>query len=234
MLIGGWADDTTANVALNAIRAVRPEAVLGDALAKGAIATDTYLDVERDAKGQPIKDANGKPKYVRRRVNPFSTAIVTRNPVIPQQRVAKAADPILKKFNANEEYSLLSCPKPYTLLVKEYTGAAALENARDTKDGSFLSAIGLGGNQPGEALDAAAKQAHEMARVLRQLKFDAYVLHTRGSSAVTIGGFEGPNDPGAERVAQQLAMLRQRVISERGSDVLQLYTPPLAMEIPRP
>jgi len=80
-----------------------------------------------------------------------------------------------------------------------------------------------------------ARDAHVLARYLRlKLHFEAYVLHTRTSSIVTIGGFEGPNDPGAERVAQQLAQLRQQVIAEKGSDLLQLYTPPLAMAIPRP
>jgi len=110
-----------------------------DALAKGAITTDTIWEAERDAKGQPLKDAHGEPIYVRRRVKPVLDGDVTHNPAIPQQRAAKVADPILKKFNADEEYSLLGCPLPktYTLLVKEYTGAAAIQDAQTSTDGGF-------------------------------------------------------------------------------------------------
>ena len=49
---------------------------------------------------------------------------------------------------------------------------------------------GLGG-RTGEALGAAGLQAHELARFLRTpqlgLGFEAYVLHTRNKSVVTVG-----------------------------------------------
>ncbi len=112
---------------------------------------------------------------------------MTRNPTVQQQQelAVRKADPALKEFNADEEYSLLKCPKPYTLLVKEYMGATTIENSSGKGDGGFLGVFGLGGKKPGEALDAAAKQAHETARALRQLHFDAYVLHTRHRAALS-------------------------------------------------
>ncbi len=169
------------------------------------------------------------------RLNPFATAIVTRNPSLEKIPMAKHVAPALKKFNADEEYSLLNCPQPYTLLVKEYTGATAVQTGVSSgKEGGFLSALGIGGNKAGETLAAAAHDAHELARGLRQLKFEAYVLHGRTSSIVTIGGFTNPDDPGARRVTQQLALVRQENLAKLMTDPMKLFPSPPLIEIPRP
>ncbi len=232
VLIGGWADVETANVAVRAIRVIKnpPELVS----TTGRTTTDTLIQAVVDAKGKPVMDANGQPKFERFRVNPFTTAIVTRNPSLPPQRAAQKADPALKQFNANEEFSLLNNPKPYTMLVKDYSGASAIQDTRDKKDEGFLSAIGLGGAKTGDALDKAALQARETARVLHEMKFEVYVLHTRSSSAVTIGGFDSPNDPRMQRIAQDLALIQAKTIEKTGRDPLQLYPRPPVMEVPRP
>src|SRR5262249_22143287 len=75
---------------------------------------------------------------------------------------------------------------------------------------NFLKMLGLSGSKPGEALGAAALQAHELAKLLRdpRLGFTAYVLHTRTSSIVTVGGFNALNDAEMQRVQRQLAALR--------------------------
>ena len=51
-----------------------------------------------------------------------------------------------------------------------------------------------------DALNAGAEQAEALAKALRDQRmkpcpFEAFVLHTRIGSIVTVGQFDGPNDP---------------------------------------
>jgi hypothetical protein len=80
------------------------------------------------------------------------------------------------------------------------------------------------GKKSGELLNAGALQAEEIARVLRELKFDAYVLHTRFSSVVTVGGFENKEDP-------QMAQL-QRKLGGAKFGPIELFVRPLPMPVP--
>ncbi len=167
-------------------------------------------------------------------VNPFHTAMVVRNPLVPHSGPAKPRwDPFWKKLNADEEYSLLKNPKQYTLLVKEYLGTRTIQ--QPTKSSSFLDILGLGGSKEGEGLAGCAAQAHELARFLRlpQLGFRAYVLHTRNSSVVTVGEFSGPDDPELERLQRQLANLRFGTQNGQ-EDPIGLLPTPLPIEVPRP
>ena len=231
VLIGGWNDIETATAAQKAIRTIMNVPELH--APSGTIPYETIMVVLRDKQGKPIMEGNDF-KYECQRINPFSTAMVTRNPTLPSQRAAKLADPALKKFNENEEYSLLKCPKPYTLMVKEYCGAAEIGNTADGRETGFWSKLGIGGHKEGEALNAAGARAHVLASYLRDMKFEAYVLHGRTSSAVTIGGFDSASDPGMERVSKQLAQIRQTLLERMKSDPLQLFATPLPVEVPRP
>ena len=47
-----------------------------------------------------------------------------------------------------------------------------------------------------------------MAKVLRQLKFDAWVMHTQTSSFVTVGSFDSRDDPEMQRTAHVLATMK--------------------------
>ena len=67
---------------------------------------------------------------------------------------------------------------------------------------------------------------------MRELNFQSYVLHTTTSSLVTIGGFEGIEDPEYKRVTQQLASLQQRLLSS-GNDPFKLNRIPAPMYVPR-
>ena len=60
-------------------------------------------------------------------LNPLANAIVIRNPTVPAEAKAQQRfDPRWEKLNADESYSLLKNPKPWTLVVKEYQGASKL------------------------------------------------------------------------------------------------------------
>ena len=72
-------------------------------------------------------------------------------------------------------------------------------------------------------------QAHETARVLRKLGFEAYVLHTRHHSIVTIGSFSGPTDQAMVSTANRLAALNPKALQE-----LHLLKNFYSCEVPRP
>jgi hypothetical protein len=78
--------------------------------------------------------------------------------------------------------------------------------------GTFLETLGLGGRS-GEGIDTAAHNAHNMAELMRKsMNLEAYVLHTRFSSLVTVGGFDRLDDPRL-RSTQELLTSRLKVPS---------------------
>jgi hypothetical protein len=214
VLIGGYPDEYTARRALDTVRRLPPPELR---LNSGRPALDTVFFAGDDGKIQQ-----------RETINPFSTAFVTPNPVAGQRPAPP--DPLWEKLNQYEGYSLLECKKPLTLLVKQYAGAGGLVQGNSTK--GFLDKLWSSGIKPGDALDAAGQQAHELARVLRELNFQAYVLHTRTNSLVTVGAFDSLEDPEYKRVTQQLAALQQR-FNAANHDPFKLNPVPAPMSVPK-
>ncbi len=150
-------------------------------------------------------------------INPFKSAFPVRNPTIPAERQAKddKPDPRLKEYNSGEPYSLLKNPKPWTLAIKSYQGAAAIKQEYAAQP---MVHKPIAGAAAGRLLNASGNEAHALAEVLRKLPtaamdyamHEAYVLHTEYSSVVTIGGFDSPDDP--------RLLLMQRIIMNRLSD----------------
>jgi hypothetical protein len=225
VLVGGFADSKAASDFLPTIRSVPPPDLR---LPDGREAYDLVTYQEMDPKTQ-------KPVLKRARMNPFSNAMVAHNPLVPNNTQAKTKwDPLWKKLNADEEYSLLKNPKPWTLVVKTYMGGGTIQS-HNRGSSPFLSALGLGGHKEGEGLSAAGAQAHELAKFLRnpRLGFKAYVLHTHNSSLVTVGEFTGPDDPDMQRVGRQLATLHFQA-DKAQSDPIGLLCNPVLFEVPRP
>lgn len=224
VLIAGWPDFRSASEKLSSIKEL-PMPVLR--LPNGRPAYDVQAFQDRDGSGRPVTRHG--------RVNPYHSAMVTRNPLATHQTASKPKfDPFWKRLNENEEYSLLASRGKFTLLVKEYSGARTMEEP--TKAQGLLETLGLKG-KANDTLDAAGAQAHELAKFLRdpKLGFKAFVLHTRNSSVVTVGEFSGPDDPDMQRVLRQLAALKFG--SERGgggADPIALMPSPLPVEVPRP
>jgi hypothetical protein len=81
---------------------------------------------------------------------------------------------------------------------------------KPTGFGPLQNVFGLGKSKTGESLALAANNAHELAKTLTQLKFDAYVLHTRTSSVVSIGAFNDANDPAMRSYRDRIDQLRRR------------------------
>jgi hypothetical protein len=203
-----------------------------------------FLDDLRKLKPPPNKFANqaifGDPETgtkVRQvgagYINPFQSAMVAHNPTIPlksEQQDPEKADAFLKEMNANEPLSVLKCSKPWTLVVKVYQGQAMLQAP---KKPSILSQLGLSKKEP-ELLNASAAQAHSTAEFLRKMNpgFEAYVMHHRSYSLVTVGQYEGPNDPNLLANMRSLAGLQIKDPA-RGVALETLNAQPLPMKIPR-
>src|SRR5262249_4971810 len=96
------------------------------------------------------------------------------------------------------------------------------------ENNKILKMLGLGCKDEGGAtLGAAALNAHNLAQMLREkLNFDAYVLHMKYGSLVTVGNYDEPDDP-------QLKAMQYK-FGQWKADPLPLLNPALPMEIPRP
>jgi hypothetical protein len=221
VLIGGFPD---VDAATKQLKKVRNWDLPDIKLKSGKPAFDTY-DVYEKAKDKKFE-------VKRYPVNPFHTAFVVPNPTIPQQRkpVAKV-DPFLKALNAHEPRSLFKCRKKWTLAVKEFCGAYAIQTASSSN--SLLDKIGLG-EHSAQRLDSAARMADDLCDLFRkQLGFKScYVLHTRNKSIVTIGEFDAPNDPALLRTQEQLKHLSFRN-GKTGGNAFDLFNPALPMEVPQ-
>jgi hypothetical protein len=208
VVVGGYKDDAAARKALDDIRKLQPSEKL-----QGV----AYVP---DAAGKMHEEA----------VNPFRGAFVCRNPSVPAEKQAadNQPDPRLKEYNAGESYSLLKCRKPWTLVVKSYRGASIVQS--QSTPSSVMEKFGLTGKKAGDLLNANAKSAHQVAEFLRKFGFEAYVLHTEYSSLITIGGYDGPDDP-------RLAQMQQAFVNEMGnpkSNVGQLHTKAMVQFMAQP
>jgi hypothetical protein len=229
VLIGGFKDFDAANTALAGVKAL-PEPNLK--LSTGQKAEDVVLSITPDADGK-----RAEKKHVA--VNPFPTSFVTPNPTVSTQKAVAKPDPIWKELNAAETYSLLKNPKPWTLVVKNYPGATVLQQGQEKT--SLWDQVIKMGSKPGASITAAGYQAHQLAEFLRDKRvggLDAYVLHTRTSSVVTVGGFDSIDDPRMQQMKRQLERMSfkadPRVAGNLGikGDPIGLMRDPLPMQVP--
>jgi hypothetical protein len=167
-------------------------------------------------------------------VSPYAYAFATRNPLMTQPKPdPAAADPAWKELNEGRPYNLLKCGKPWTLAVKQFQGMNVIQPR--SMSSKFLQAIGFGDKQ-GDLLAASAKQAEEVARVLCQMNYKAYVLHTRGASIVTVGAYDRPDHPDLLRAQKELANLKlvdEKVVHDpKWVELYQFFAQPMPMKVP--
>jgi hypothetical protein len=213
VVIGGYQTIEQARGALDKVKGLQTPEIK---LEEGKSTTDIVsLYVPVPGKGLEIR---------REMVNPFTRSFVTRNPTIPSNIPPPPKfDPSLKSLNSGDATSLFRCGKKWTLVVKEYRGATLVQPTSGAQtSGTFLEKIGLG--KGSDTLNACALQARETCRVLKKVEFDAYTLHTRTSSMVTIGAFDSENDPKMQQVIANL--------SKMNLGPLDLFPRPLPMEVP--
>jgi hypothetical protein len=193
---------------LNDVEAAKP-ATLGGA-------------IKRSKSGGIFRTTKDRPK-------PLSGAFMTTNPLLSEEDLAlRRRDPFIVKINSGSEYSLLSNPGRYSIVVATFQGRSYPQLGRDAEEHKFSL-----DNSP---LSDAAERAWELCSALRHAKslgydreFDAYVYHDRYSSIVTVGSFDSKDDP---RIADL-----QNFFGAKVSQVQQDGTPTFGVEaftVPHP
>ena len=151
---------------------------------------------------------NGVYKQTPGQPGPLSGAFLTINPLLSPQEVAKRKqDPLIAKLNSGVEYSLLNNKGKFSLVVASFYGNSVTETATSRFANASES------ETVSNSLDKAAQNAWLLTKALREAKkhgfpagnatdIDAYVLHEKYRSIVTVGSFDSPQDPRIEAYAK--------------------------------
>ncbi|MCH9653486.1 MAG: hypothetical protein K0U86_11310 [Planctomycetes bacterium] len=153
-------------------------------------------------KFQPkVLTENGVYKKTPGQPGPLSGAFLAINPRLSPQEVAnRKQDPLIAKLNSGIEYSLLKNKGKYSLVVASFYGNSVTKTATSRFQNASKTL------KVGKSLDLAAENAWRLAKALRNAKsygfpagaardIDAYVLHEKYRSIVTVGSFDSPDDP---------------------------------------
>ena len=191
VLIGGFKTGDSAREALTAVR-------------KLAAPTDTSL-LDRTTIGGEETSQDGKTEFKSswNYVNPFKMAMVVPNPAVAKANLEEKnkLEPIIVKINSDVPNSLLKAKKPWTLIVRNFS--SPMKMAGKNGDGNVFDKIRNLGTK--SFLDVTAEEAERLAAALRHqnmqpanmpaMTFEGFVLHHRTGSIVTVGQFDGPDDP---------------------------------------
>ena len=186
VVLGGFKDLDAARKGLDA---VRRWPMPGDKRLLDSVETSVVRD--------------GKKVFETSSLNPYAEAKVVRNLTWPKQAVAQRDD-FLIKLNEGEPYSILKSPKSWTIMVHAFNVPVSKAGAETQSNGAGRGPLaGLGFGRTGRWLDATAQQAKDFCEVLRKLKtadgrdvsFDAHLMHHRTGTIVTVGQYDGPDDP---------------------------------------
>lgn len=172
VLVGNFPtiDDPAAQDLLDDIKKLRPKS-----LSRDYNETAQNLAVEREYLTR-LRGGHGAP--------PMSKAFLTRNPLLPEEYFKpKGVDPFVAKMNSGGEYSLLDCPKRYTVKIATFKGKTILT-------GSFSGSKAASKEPDADPLMEAAENAHHITVFLRAKGWEAYEFHDRTESYVAVGSFD--------------------------------------------
>ena len=223
VLIGGYPSEEAAHKDLKSrIRNLKPPDPKKVKLDLGVAAGYEKSDLSSER----YKPAGVAKEVVQVYMNPFLRAFVAHNPAIKVERPTEpeAYDlAALWKLNKGEPYNLLECRKAVTLAITHFRTPTGMEDA-PTASGGVLGALGFTKKKARD--DYAATNANILADNLRKhFKIEAYVLHTRYSSVVTVGGYDSPEDPNL-RSMKNLLQARLRVPG------VEMFPEPYLMKVP--
>ncbi len=191
VLVGGYKDMPSARAAQTKIK----DLALPD---PRKVKLNTECAFEVDPKTGKTKDVKDAP------INPFKHTMVVANPTV-SAKVDTGPTPadiaLLKSLNKDETFSLLKCPKQFTLLVKAYQLSAQIQTNKGVS-GMFS----LPSSAKASDKDPAAVSAHNLAFLINQGKshWHAYVWHDIHYSFVTVGEYDSENDPRLKQDQQLL------------------------------
>lgn len=200
VLIGGFKTVDDARAALRTVRTLAPpkDASLLDQVMIGGEETTA-------------KSNKGEWKSASNTVNPYACAIVVPNPTTASLNLEEKAklEPFVVKLNDGVENSLLKAKKPWTLLVKSYSAPSRRGGGDGEKASVFDRIKKTTSSDPADILQATAAEAELLAKALRNpdmkpRSYEAFVLHHRVGSLVTVGQFDAPDDPELLKLQQEL------------------------------
>ncbi|HYH67227.1 MAG TPA: hypothetical protein VD866_21200 [Urbifossiella sp.] len=160
--------------------------------------------------------ADGKATIEKTYLNPYGQAMVVANPTVPRAAPVPGTvappDPFIARLNEGRPYSLLRATKTWTLGVKAFNAPVRVQ----TRDDDNVSIRLFGTPKGGDALAAGAEAAEQMAKGLREMRdkdgtpvgVEAFVLHHRNGSMVTVGQFDGPTDPALHEMRRRMMSMR--------------------------
>jgi hypothetical protein len=171
-------DDPEAQGLLERVKTLEPESLkveTGEPTAQSLIDVRQFNRALRQRLGKPVSRG------------PMGHAFLTRNPLLPKEYfVPKGVDEEVAKWNEGLEFSLLNCPKKYTIKVATFRGRTLLKAANDgIEDSTRVRAA-----HEDDPLVVAADNAHKLAIALREKGWEAYEFHDRHESYVTVGSFD--------------------------------------------
>lgn len=188
------------------------------------------LEVQVHERQDEAPDTPSNPKKVASYVNPFSLTFVVRNPAIKVERPSewdKLDIVALRRMNSEEDYSLLKCKRNYTLVIKQFNLPTVTMHRKETQAG-FLDGFGMGKKK--DHIDAVAETAHNLVDGLRRSKLEAYVLHTKFYSLVTVGGFDNVDDP---NMRSTQSVIEAKLLRAPEMADLQLFPKAMPMQVPK-
>lgn len=195
------------------------------------------------------------PDKERKKKGQMASAFLTPNPMLPDEYFnPNGPDKFILDLNRNIEFSLLKCPKQYSVRVASFRGESSLNLSDNEETGSDFSINRLLGKGKESKLAEGADKAHRLAVALRSKGIEAYEYHDRSESIVCIGSFDwllqrgdgrtikDKTNPGVAKIVRQYGAIRQDLPGLPGAirskslpelpDVLFDITP-LPMEVPR-
>jgi len=171
-------DDSEAQSLLERVKTLEPEALkveTGEATAQSLIDVRQFYRTVKQKVGKPVTRG------------PMGHAFLTRNPLLPKEYfVPKGVDEDIAKWNEVLEYSLLHCPKKYTIKVATFRGRISLKAAND----GIEDERGTRAADEKDPLVVAGENAHKLTVGLRSKGWEAYEFHDRHESYVTVGSFD--------------------------------------------
>jgi hypothetical protein len=216
VLVGGFKDMDAARKALDAVRQWPPP-------------KDTRL-MDQTFIARP-----GQPEAAY--INPFAAAMTAPNPSVHRGGQTPSIDPAVVKLNEAEDLSLLKARKPWTLMVKRFVVPTHVQGKTD--DGTVFDKL-FGKDDGARWLEITATNARTLAQALRNEEMkphplEAFVLHYKTESLVTVGQFDGPEDPELIKAWQLLSTMTFKLDYKDGrpSEVKKMYDAVIPMQVPR-
>lgn len=151
----------------------------------------------------------------------LSRAIATANPFVPAEELfARQPDVMLATMNGGP-HNIRNCPGRYTLQVANFTGRSAFVEKNESSAG-LMSGFLAEKSPLATAADDAERLAEALSRdkEIQKLGCQPYVYHDRFSSRVTLGSFNVPNDPNAQRLHDRLREIAVDLNNRRVTDVM--------------